>query len=117
MSNNDKYANIYATLFSEDHQDSIEFSAYRFNLTPISGEQMKILKEFIPRFITLYENRMKDGILLSTCSRSIFDNKKIQHVFDKLVTTLRRHNKKQLLHDDKSGESISQHSTRDRGPV
>jgi hypothetical protein len=64
VSNNYKYANIYATLFSEDHQNSIKLSdedtAYHFNLTPISGEQMKILKEFIPRFITLYENRMKD---------------------------------------------------------
>ena len=57
MNNNDKYANIYATLTSENHQDSIEFSdeytAYRFNLTPSNDEQMKILKEFIPRFITL----------------------------------------------------------------
>jgi hypothetical protein len=74
MSNNDKYANIYATLISEGHQDFIEFSdedtAYRFKLTPNSDVQMKILKEFIPRFITLYENKRKDGILLSTYSRS-----------------------------------------------
>lgn len=69
---------------------------------------MKILKEFIPRFITLYENRMKDGILLSTYSRSIFDNKKIQHVANELVATLRRHNERQLLHDNKSAETISQ---------
>jgi hypothetical protein len=36
MSDNDKYANIYATLISEGHQDSIEFSdedtAYRLIL-------------------------------------------------------------------------------------
>ena len=95
MSDSDKYANIYATLVSGDQKDSIEFSdeytAYRFNLTPNSNEQMKFLKEFIPRFITLYKDKRQDGILLSTYSRSMFDNDKIQPVANELTQMLRRH--------------------------
>ena len=51
---------------------------------------------------------MKDGILLSTYSRSIFDNQKIQHVANELIASLRRRNERHLSPDDKSAEIISQ---------
>ena len=57
----DKYENISATVITGGQRDSIEFSDedtnHCFSVTPNNNDQMKLLKEFIPRFIILYKDK------------------------------------------------------------
>ena len=109
---NDKYENISATVIPGEQRDSIEFSDedtnYRFSVTPNNNDQMKLLKEFIPRFIILYKDKQQDGILLSTYSRSIFDYEKLKPTADELIDMLRRHKERLLLNGNESSERLSQ---------
>ncbi|MFZ0253475.1 MAG: hypothetical protein WAL28_06720 [Nitrososphaeraceae archaeon] len=58
---NDKYENISVTVITGGQRDFIEFSDedtnHRFNVTLNNNDQMKLLKEFIPRFIILYKDK------------------------------------------------------------
>ena len=57
----DKYENISATGITGGQRDSIEFSDedtnHRFSVTLNNNDQMKLLKEFITRFIILYKDK------------------------------------------------------------
>ena len=58
---NDKYENISVTVIKGGQRDFIEFSDedtnHRFNVTLNNNDQMKLLKEFIPRFNILYKDK------------------------------------------------------------
>ena len=58
---NDKYENISVTVITGGQRDFIEFSDedtnHRFNVTLNNNDQMKLLKEFIPRFNILYKDK------------------------------------------------------------
>ena len=58
---NDKYENISVTVITGGQRDFIEFpdedTNHRFNVTLNNNDQMKLLKEFIPRFNILYKDK------------------------------------------------------------